>query len=275
MNHLLGHIVGQHPHIVICTGDLLDSPLSPLGWYQARQLLNGLQEKCGNQCTVRWVPGDHDLAIGGKISIKRVAHAVLRKCFRRYLLDDNPFECPMLGVTLLGVDSVQPFWQSLGRWLFRYKSHPYHEVPNEVLNRLAKAQSELRWKPGDISPNNLKIVAMHHLPLHTIPVEGSTTKLTAHSAGPLLLALAENGTNLLLHGDLHRPAYYRLTVCFDGLEREIISLCAGRIKTDDPWKNSYMLIIVRSVDEISAEVYRMVEGRTFEPAERHDIKNPL
>ncbi len=274
LKHLIDHISGSQPHVVICTGDLLDSPLSPLAWHQARQLLDGLQEKCGDQCVMRWVPGDHDLAIGGKIVIKRFANAILRRRFGSYRLEDEYLACPELGLTLLGVGTVLSFWQSLSRWSFGHESRPYSKVPDEVLSLLARTRNELRSKLEHIVPETLKIAAMHHFPLHVLPADGSTTRVTANSVGLLLSLLAKDGTHLLLHGDAHRPACYRLTICSDSLEREIVVLCAGRIKPDRPSKNTYMLITVESTGEISVQVYRMVGGQAFEPAERYDIRNP-
>jgi hypothetical protein len=275
LDYLVDHISGNQPHIVICTGDLLDSPLSPLAWSQAQRLLNRLQEKCGDQCPVQWIPGDHDLAIRGKIAIKQFVHAILRRRFSSYRLEDDCLARPDLGLTLLGVATIPSLWQSLSRWWSGTGPHPDHGVPNEALDPLAGAKTEQGSKHENLVPQTLRIAAMHHIPLHILPGDGSTTRLTPDRAGLLLATLAEDGTHLLLHGDAHRPAHYRLTICLNGLEREIITLCPGRIKPEKPWKNTYMLISVGSTGEISVQLYRMVGGQTFEPADRYEFTSPL
>ncbi len=218
------------------------------------------------------IPGDHDVNILGILNINWLTRITFRKFFGRYLLDENPYYSPELGLTVLGLDTNPTFLKSV-RQRFRLgilAPLPHGEVSEEAIKRFARTVSDFRSKHGTPFSNSFKIVAIHDYPVPN-PCSGSDATLMFRSVGPLLVELARYKTDLLLHGNTHSPGYYRLTICFHDHDSKIAVLCAGRLKADKSAKNSYNLIAIRSDGEVSAQVFRLGYDETFVPTERHVI----
>jgi 3',5'-cyclic AMP phosphodiesterase CpdA len=183
-------LAALRPDLVVVSGDLTQRARDGQ-FRRARALLDGLGAP--------WlaVPGNHD------VPLWNLAGRLLRPFdgYRRHIAPDLAPRWRDASVTVAGLNTVDPLAWEAGR--FR---------PDDA-GRLAEAFAEA----GD----RLRVVAMHHPPIHPPEVR----KPLMRGAAEALAALAAAGADVVLCGHLHAWATAPITARDGG--REVLMVQAG------------------------------------------------
>lgn len=255
LRHLTKHLIRQKPDIIICAGDLVDTPLSTQGLRHAKRFLDQLAASL-KECAIRIVPGNHDVAIKGIVGIKSVFLSRFEREFSDYLLKpDTPYITNK--VAIFGFDSNP-----------RFARFAKGQISDREIKTFCEKMDEL--KDSRDFPNLLKVAVLHHHPL-PIPQSGSDTLLALENAGSLLQVMGKQRVDLVLHGHKHYSASAKVAIFSesDGENHSLIVLGAGsaaRRGGHEPKGNMYNVVRLWEDGSITLEQF-FVRSREAFPRE--------
>lgn len=267
--HLRDHLSTQKPDLVVCTGDVVNGPLSPLAYIKAKRFFSDVQKACGDNCRILLVPGNHDVSLLGILGLKSLAMWLLRKGLGEFRPQEGVRFLSELGVTFFGFDSNPPFFirPDFPRLEATFLTLARGEVSDKAIKTFSAKVADLKSEGKKAFSESFKIAALHHHPL-PIPYSGSDVYLVLVNAGSLLVELAKHQVDLILHGHKHYTAFSRVIINVDGRDYEIAVLGAGsatKIMDHEPKGNSYNLITIWSDGMVTSQQFVVQQGGTFAP----------
>ena len=176
------------PHIIVITGDLVDSPWSRNNFDKAKEFVDLLQNYCS---MVIIAPGNHEKL--WKKSYKRFSDRFsVSPCCCYYLT----FKANR-NVVFFVFDStsLRHFWSQRGK------------ITKNQLNSFKERINFLRAKYVQGYERSFKIVALHHHPLPTRK-HRKEELLYLKNAGEFIESLTEANIDMVLHGHKHDPVDY-------------------------------------------------------------------
>ena len=250
------------PDLIVCTGDLADTP-DPDLLKNAFEYLKHLQSACGREIdgadntipTLIVVPGNHDYRVKGWLwrpSGNAYAQVLDGVDTDRYLEREN--------VWIFGFDSAQ-----------KGKLLGCGSITDEDVQRFHTRYEVLTKQHPDKFPGAIKIVAVHH---HPFPVNWDFSErqrwLTMENAGRFLSAVLFRRIDVVLHGHEHLLAQARVASSLGANDHEvsIVSLGATLRKVSAPERNWFGVVNITS-SGVYADFYPSV-GDAF--AETPDQK---
>jgi 3',5'-cyclic AMP phosphodiesterase CpdA len=247
---LLGRMKKLRPTVIVCTGDLIDTPDEYLV-RQAETYLEELKNTCEpaspeDPC-ILFVPGNHDYSEHGFLWKSR------KPIDRIVRAHENDYYFAGENVWIFGFDSASAGPVGGGG-----------VARDEDISRFHARYRELEDKQPEFR-RAFKIIALHH---HPLPVNWDTDFtqrwLTLTNAGTFLSAALIRRVDLVLHGHEHLEAraHLRSTLGGDG-EHEVMVLSLGATlrSVENPNRNWFGLITVER-GHVAAAHYPSV-GQVF------------
>jgi len=254
---LVRNIADRNPDLILCTGDLVNGPLTIRGFRCAKRFFNDVKVSC-KDVPIKFVPGNHDYAIWGMWGIKKL----LRRRFDRFVTNSfgpdaflRPnIPCKMAHVALFGFDSNPNSPSFLGA---------RGEVSHSELVQLAAGVNGLSAVHGPAE--FVKIAALHHHPM-PIPQAGGDYNISMRNAGIVLHQLAQNRIDLVLHGHRHFPHSSELRFLLGNSEHRLVILGIGSAtqqRRNVHPGNMYNLVTIWSDGSIECESFFAQGTPTF------------
>lgn len=193
---LLRKLVELNPHIVVLSGDLLNSPHA--GWSPMLAWLKNLRESLKlHPSHVLTIPGNHDMFFTGLSGLSPVAQQLFNSRLGLVSPDHLQapiFYCPRSGVAflLLDLNPIHAIFSAEGKV---YK----HRLAR--LTRLLQSDPRLR--------SAAKILVTHHHPL-PVPHEGGDFLLATRGVHHLQRFCSEHHIDIVLHGHKHFATWSHL-----------------------------------------------------------------
>jgi predicted phosphodiesterase len=208
------------PKALIVSGDFLDHPDPPV-LARVRDTLLNICEKCGDNCQLIVVPGNHDYKEFGLFR-RKAANEEFKMIF-------GDWQKPRLLQIEGGRDlAIFTFDSNTNNPMVNFARGC---VGNKEMNRFDEAHAQFLQQAG--FEDAYKIAVLHHHPLPIADTEESghfqtDAYLGLEDAGLFLRKMAKREVDLILHGHKHAPFLARVQVDIDQqTNRELVILAAG------------------------------------------------
>jgi 3',5'-cyclic AMP phosphodiesterase CpdA len=261
------------PLAIIASGDFLDHPddglmpaaarkfnailgrPAPYSLADVREQLKELCQKCGENCRLIVVPGNHDYRQFG-LTAWRNSSAEFEKSFPDWR-DSVMLLNEVRPVAVFCLDSnTNDARINVARGC----------VGKEEFLRLRQEIEKLRVKNADAFTKAFKIVVLHHHPLPIADAEesgywGTDRFLGLDDAGIFMREIATQEIDLVLHGHKHYTFNARIEVTAGSILRDVTIVAAGS-GSKPGHENSFNLITIGS-RSVEAELWVRTKGVSF------------
>ncbi len=291
-NEILDYLPQIKPHIIIVSGDLVDSPWRS-SLKRAQNFIGQLRQRAPAAAVVV-IPGNHDTRIFGIFSPRHSDLALLLLAAvgiaLRFLFKPHGLAVGCLGLPILAIFAW--LWTMIHRRGFhRYfpqapALQTFNGLPVEILNFDSSTSDAAWWAQGFIPyerfseldrllrsrqmSRNVRIAVLHH---HALPIpydDEAEPMMILKDAGRFLAEVGKFSVPLVLHGHKHHYNFARVTIEADQSRTHQVAVlsCGSATSSRETATRgqNFNVITINRWGSAAITPYFSRDDRPFEPA---------